>query len=149
MPLENVRPDDVLPMAERREAGRGSSVKPSHAANGNLKHSLIGYTRQVWQPRLGRDLSCEDARQIAENMTGFFSVLAEWSRAERPTPANGSTRRGQPAAGGIITGGDPPGKRERRSRQEAAHMVKSNKSQQNHNHPMQSSAAPLGSGGVP
>jgi hypothetical protein len=26
-------------------------------------------------------LSCEDARQIAENLTGFFSVLAEWSRA--------------------------------------------------------------------
>jgi hypothetical protein len=26
--------------------------------------------------------------QIAANVTGFFSVLAEWSRAERPVPAN-------------------------------------------------------------
>jgi hypothetical protein len=59
-------------------------VKPSHAANDNL----IDRTRQVWQPRLGRDLNRENARQIVANMTGFFSVLAEWSRAERPTPAN-------------------------------------------------------------
>jgi hypothetical protein len=59
-------------------------VKPSHAANDNL----IDRTRQVWRARLGRDLSREDARQIAANVTGFFSVLAEWSRAERPVPAN-------------------------------------------------------------
>jgi hypothetical protein len=65
-----------------------SPVKPSHAANDNLKDELIGRTREVWQPRLGRDLSPEDARQIAANVTGFFSVLAEWSRAEMPSPAN-------------------------------------------------------------
>jgi hypothetical protein len=65
-----------------------SSVKPSHAANDNLKDELIGRTREVWQPRLGRDLSPEYARQIAANVAGFFSVLAEWSRAEMPSPAN-------------------------------------------------------------
>ena len=65
-----------------------SSVKPSNAANDNLKDDLIRHTREVWQPRLGRDLSREDARQIAANVTGFFSVLAEWSRAELPSPAN-------------------------------------------------------------
>jgi hypothetical protein len=59
-------------------------VKPLHAANDNL----IDRTRQVWQPRLGRDLSREDARQIAENVTGFFALLAEWSKAEMPSPAN-------------------------------------------------------------
>ena len=59
-------------------------MKPLHAANDNL----IDRTRKVWQPRLGRDLSREDARQIAENVTGFFSVLAEWARAEMPEPAN-------------------------------------------------------------
>jgi hypothetical protein len=59
-------------------------VKPSHSANDNL----IDRTRQVWQPRLGRDLSREDARQIAENVSGFFAILAEWSRAELPVPAN-------------------------------------------------------------
>jgi hypothetical protein len=63
-------------------------VKALPAANDNLKDDLIRRTREVWQPRLGRDLSREDARQIAENMTGFFSVLAEWSRAKLPSPAN-------------------------------------------------------------
>lgn len=59
-------------------------MKPSHAANDNL----IDRTRQVWQTRLGRDISSEDARQIAENVTGFFAILAEWSGAEMPVPAN-------------------------------------------------------------
>ena len=65
-----------------------SSVKPSHAANDNRKDDLTRRTRQVWQPRLGRDVTREDARQIAANVTGFFSLLAEWSRAEMPSPAN-------------------------------------------------------------
>ena len=46
-------------------------MKPSHAANDNL----IDRTRQVWQSRIGRDLTDEDARQIAENVTGFFAIL--------------------------------------------------------------------------
>ena len=66
-------------------------MKPSQAANDNL----IDRTRQVWQSRTGRDLTNEDARQIAENVTGFFSILAEWSRAEMPTPANDT---GKPVA---------------------------------------------------
>jgi hypothetical protein len=68
-----------------------SSVKPSRAANDNL----IDRTRKVWQPLLGRDLTNEDARQINENVTGFFAVLAEWSRAEMPVPANDT---GKPSA---------------------------------------------------
>ena len=63
-------------------------MKPSHAANDNLKDELIRRTREVWQPRLGRDLSREDARQIAANVTGFFSVLAAWSLADISSPAN-------------------------------------------------------------
>ena len=62
-----------------------SSVK---AANDNLNDDLIGRTREVWQPRLGRDLSRDEAKQIAANVTGFFAVLAEWSRADMPDPAN-------------------------------------------------------------
>ena len=34
-------------------------------------------TREVWQPRLGRDLSRDEAKQIAANLVGFLSVLAE------------------------------------------------------------------------
>ena len=59
-------------------------MKPSHAAHDNL----IDRTRKVWQPRTRCDLTNEDARQIAENITGFFAILAEWSRAEMPAAAN-------------------------------------------------------------
>jgi hypothetical protein len=59
-------------------------MKPSHAANDNL----IDRTRKVWKPRLGCELSREDARQIAENITGFFSILHEWSRASMPASDN-------------------------------------------------------------
>lgn len=63
-------------------------MKSPDVANDILKDDLIRRAREVWQPRLGRDLSREDVRQIAKNVTGFFSVLAEWSRAELPPPAN-------------------------------------------------------------
>jgi hypothetical protein len=66
-------------------------VKRSHAANDNLIDRQIPRTRQVWQPRIGRDLTDEDARQIMHNVTGFFGVLAEWSRAEKPSPAIDAT----------------------------------------------------------
>jgi len=39
-------------------------------------------------PNPGRNLTDEDARQINENVTGFFAMLAEWSRLELPTSAN-------------------------------------------------------------
>jgi hypothetical protein len=58
-------------------------MKPS-PANDNL----IEQTRRLWRSHLGRDVSCEDARQIAENVTGLFGILAEWSRAERLAVAN-------------------------------------------------------------
>jgi hypothetical protein len=59
-------------------------VKQPSAVNDNL----IDRTIALWQPRVGRDLSREDARQIAENVTGFFSILHEWSRASMPGPDN-------------------------------------------------------------
>ena len=59
-------------------------MKPSDPANDNL----IDRTIALWQPRLRRDLSREDARRIVENVTGFFKLLAEWSRVEMPSPAN-------------------------------------------------------------
>jgi hypothetical protein len=58
-------------------------MKRLDAANDNDAGKQIARTRQIWQPRIGRDLTDEDARQIAENVTGFFAVLAEWSHAER------------------------------------------------------------------
>src|SRR5205085_1396230 len=67
-----------------------SSVKPAHLSTGDL----IRKTRELWKSRLGRDLSREDARQITENITGFFEVLAGWSRAEVSAMTNDN---GEPA----------------------------------------------------
>jgi hypothetical protein len=58
-------------------------MKRLDAANDNDACKQIARTRQIWQPRIGRDVTDEDARQLAENVTGFFTVLAEWSHAER------------------------------------------------------------------
>jgi hypothetical protein len=72
-------------------------VKPSQPANDNL----IDRTREVWKPRFRRDLSREDARQIAENVTGFFAILAEWSRPEMPVPANDTAEPSTSDAGEV------------------------------------------------
>ena len=58
-------------------------MKRLDAANDNDAGKQIARSRQVWQPRIGRDLSDEGALQIVHNVTGFFGVFAEWSRAER------------------------------------------------------------------
>jgi hypothetical protein len=58
-------------------------MKRLDAANDNDVGKQIARTRQIWRPRIGRDLTDEDAREIAESVTGFFSILAEWSDAER------------------------------------------------------------------
>jgi hypothetical protein len=63
-------------------------MKPSRAANDNHIDRQIARTRQVWQRRLGRDLTDEDARQIMHNVTGLFGILAKWSRAEKLAAAN-------------------------------------------------------------
>ena len=69
---------------EIRDAG---GVKPP--ARSSVQHvnqspdkDLIGRTRAIWQSRTGRDVTRNEAQQIVANVTGFFAVLAEWSRAE-------------------------------------------------------------------
>lgn len=40
---------------------------------------------EFWEGRLGRKLSREDARQIIENLTGFFRVLDRWQNPNHAT----------------------------------------------------------------
>jgi len=40
-------------------------------------------TLEVWSRRSTRPLTEEDAREIAENMTGFFRVVLEWKAKKR------------------------------------------------------------------
>jgi hypothetical protein len=48
-------------------------VKLSIAANDNPNGELNRHTRKAWQPRLGRNLSHEESRQIIENVSGCFA----------------------------------------------------------------------------
>jgi hypothetical protein len=40
-------------------------------------------TRTFWQPYAERELTREDAREMAHNLIGFFTVLREWTLRER------------------------------------------------------------------
>lgn len=48
----------------------------------DAKNNLSLKTLRVWGPRVSGHLSEEDARKIAENVTGFFTVLLEWEARE-------------------------------------------------------------------
>ena len=76
-------------------------MKRLDAANDNDAGKQIARTRQVWEPRIRRDLTDEDARQIMHNVTGFFGVLAEWSRAERLAAANDAAAPDKPNDGEV------------------------------------------------
>jgi hypothetical protein len=70
-------------LAAPRRGRVRSSVLPMEEA----KTQFIERTLKVWQRRTSRVLTREDARQIAENVTGFFKILMEWGEAERGTCA--------------------------------------------------------------
>jgi len=40
---------------------------------------LVEETIRFWQPRYSRPLTDEDARQMLENVAGFFATLQRWS----------------------------------------------------------------------
>ena len=39
---------------------------------------IVAQTIAFWSERLGEEVSQEDARQMVVNVSGFFTVLAEW-----------------------------------------------------------------------
>jgi hypothetical protein len=61
------------------ESGSGSPFGGGEA----LADERIARTLEIWSRRSSRPLTGEDAREIAENMTGFFRVLLEWKAKKR------------------------------------------------------------------
>ena len=55
---------------------------------------LTDHTLAVWQSRTPRRLRKEDACEITENLTGFFAILAEWSRQEGYDRPDGTSSGG-------------------------------------------------------
>ena len=76
-------------------------MKRLDAANDNELGRQIARTREIWQQRMGRNLTDEDARQILHNATGFFGVLAEWRRAELLAVANDCAATVEPNDGEV------------------------------------------------
>jgi len=42
------------------------------------RERFINRTREFWQSRSAGTISREDARQIIQNISGFFEILANW-----------------------------------------------------------------------
>ena len=84
----------------------GGLTSVSDEADGHVdecdEFDLLEATIALWQPRASRELSREDARQIAENVVGFFDVLAAWSRAEMLVPANDTIEPSETSSGGDV-----------------------------------------------
>jgi hypothetical protein len=68
-----------------------------------VRKDLIARTQQTWRRRFQREISTEEARQIIENITGFFDILAEWS---------GDARASAKASGGEAAGSNANDKRQ-------------------------------------
>jgi hypothetical protein len=61
---------------------RIQNATPQEKRAGVARRDAAGATNP-WAALSSRPLSAEDEREIAENTTGFFSLLAEWDRADR------------------------------------------------------------------
>jgi len=48
---------------------------------------LLEETVRFWQPRSSRPLTPEDARQIVEDITGFFTILQGWAAGANTRPS--------------------------------------------------------------
>ena len=61
-------------------AERHAPLRPVQALEPRISRAdeMLKRTLEVWEKRSSRPLNMEDARQIAENTTGFFRVLIEW-----------------------------------------------------------------------
>ena len=63
-------------------------MKARRPANDNA----MDLARLVWERRLGRPAGDEDLRELCANLTGFFSILAEWSQKHAPVNDNAEDR---------------------------------------------------------
>ncbi|HVC78264.1 MAG TPA: hypothetical protein VND96_17275 [Candidatus Micrarchaeaceae archaeon] len=68
----------IKPGTVHRSGGRPELVSAKTLADERLARTL-----DLWSRRSTRPLTEEDARVIAENMSGFFRVLLEWKAKQR------------------------------------------------------------------
>jgi len=67
------------PMPARMQA----TAEDKQTAEDRPTRDYLETTRAFWQPYAERELTREDAREMARNLIGFFTVLREWTHRER------------------------------------------------------------------
>ena len=70
-----MRPSRTSADESRSESPSGGGETPADERSAR--------TLELWSRRSAQPLTEEDAREIAENMTGFFRVLLEWKVKKR------------------------------------------------------------------
>jgi hypothetical protein len=60
-----------------------ATAEDKQTAENRPTRDYLETTRAFWQPYAERELTREDAREMARNLIGFFTVLHEWTRRER------------------------------------------------------------------
>lgn len=66
-----------------------------------IENQLIARTLGFWQDRSPQTLTREDAREIIENVSGFFRVLQKWDSGDQLSDAH------RPHRGNIIAAKNP------------------------------------------
>lgn len=47
-----------------------------------FSNELVNDARSVFEDEMGKPVSAEEARQMLENLAGFFMILHEWDREQ-------------------------------------------------------------------
>jgi hypothetical protein len=76
------RGDGIVTTYSEQACGNGAGEQNS-VSNSELPPDYLEQTRLFWQPYSDRPLTREDARDMAHNLIGFFTVLREWIIEER------------------------------------------------------------------
>jgi len=101
-----VRRGEHHPMPARMQA----TAEDKRTAEDRPTRDYLETTRNFWQPYAERELTREDAREMAHNLIGFFTVLREWILRERE----------RARCGVVETASSPPRRKRRRLRTRAA-----------------------------
>ena len=55
--------------------------------------NLVRHAVAFWEQRLGRTVTAEEAREMIENVVGYFTLLAKWDSAEKDAMSSDDSNR--------------------------------------------------------
>ena len=85
MARKDLEPQFTPVAGHDRRCSDGASAPENKPPYQRFPDDLLAEAREVFGKRAGRTLTNEDARQILENLVGFFDTLNEWDRAKHET----------------------------------------------------------------